>query len=118
MMFLIVRKETSYDVHENKVVMTNPQYSLGLFNASLDAEKLCVRMNNRIWKQKEYEFLSVQSQAYEEHQQALNKYEDDIVLGLEVEAPPSFVEITYNSYAREKDQLDNHYYVISLKVNE
>lgn len=129
-MFLVELVETDYFTKGTKTESHTPQYSFGIFEKSLEAEKTCVRMNRRLWRKKEYEFILDQTK---EHDYFM-KMEQGIELDLEDEPeevarrfeslesefrenPIEFVELTYNDLAREKDQSENYYHVVSIDIN-
>lgn len=116
--FLISFRNVSYGDKGEKAENDTPQYQLGVFASSLEAEKTCVRMNKVLWRQKEYEFRSERQKEYRLHAELQEKHEELLVQGMESEPPSPYTEIIYNELAREKDQEDNYYYVVPLEVNE
>lgn len=95
--FLISLRKTDF-ANGVKVVNEIPRYDLGAFSSELDAEKICARMNQRLWRIKEIEFHTTLG-AYARNDG------DDAESGLE-----------YTEAARRTDQEMEHFRVIPLDL--
>lgn len=94
--FLISMHKTEYE-EGAKVIYETPRYDLGAFTSSLDAERICNRMNQRLWKLKELEFLTTIGGEADDC--------EDVETGLE-----------YTDKARDTDRKMEHFRVVSVDL--
>lgn len=116
--FLIALKETSF-VEGLRLESELPQYELGAFSSSLDAQRVCVRLNQRLWKAKEYMFRANNNRVIRGLRRRL-KFSDSLseeeTLNI-IETQEKLALIKYNQRARHRDQELSHYHVVPIDLN-
>lgn len=116
--FLIALKDTSF-LEGMRLESELPQYEMGAFSSSLDAHRVCVRLNQRLWKAKEYAFRANNNRSIRTLLQRLRFTEAMTAETAEQlrETEQKLRLIKYNQRARRRDQELSHYHVVPIDLN-